>query len=62
MCPQRLLTLQVRSSVRQTILLELVIKGSIDKNLSFLADVLLSLIQNMKEICSFLLFAHNDKK
>ena len=62
MCPQRLLTLQVRSSVRQTILLELVIKGSIDKNLSFLADVLLSLIQNMKEICSFVLLAHNDKK
>ena len=62
MCPQRLLTLQVRSSVRQTILLELVIKGSIDKNLSFLADVLLSLIQNMKEICSFVLFSHNDKK
>ena len=62
MCPQRLLTLQVRSSVRQTILLELVIKGSIDKNLSFLADVLLSLIQKMKEICSFVLLAHNDKK
>ena len=62
MCPRRLLTLQVRSSVRQTILLELVIKGSIDKNLSFLADVLLSLIQNMKEICSFVLLAHNDKK
>ena len=62
MCPRRLLTLQVRSSVRQTILLELVIKGSIDKNLSFLADVLLSLIQNMEEICSFVLLAHNDKK
>ena len=31
MCPQRLLTLQVRSSVRQTILLELVLKGSMLK-------------------------------
>ena len=37
-------------------------KGRIDKNLSFLADVFLGFIQNMKEICCFVLFAHNDKK
>ena len=37
-------------------------KGRIDKNLSFLADVFLGFIQNMKEICCFILFAHNDKK
>ena len=37
-------------------------KGRIDKNLSVLADVFLALIQNMKEICFFVLFAHNDKK
>ena len=37
-------------------------KGRIDKNLSFLADVSLGFIKNMKEICCFVLFAHNDKK
>ena len=36
-------------------------KGRIGKNLSFLADVFLGLIPNMKEICSFVLFAHSNK-
>ena len=36
-------------------------KGRIEINLSFLADVFLGLIQNIKETCSFGLFSHNDK-
>ena len=36
-------------------------KGRVEINLSSLADVFLGLIQNIKETCSFGLFAHNDK-